>query len=221
MRLRFPLPVMAWALTCALLQAQTAPQKSAPSAARGISSAAASTPIPPARIAKIEEMLTLTGTKPSLIATIEQGRKRIAIYADQQAGILPPVPKDQEAKRKQITVAYEARMSTIAEAQLTWDKLKPSLIRYCADNFTDQQMDRIIVFYKSAAGKVMLEKGQELNQQTYSALISLQNQAKPLTDQATLEMQDKMKALGLRAKPEAPKVLTSDRATTSNEVTAK
>jgi hypothetical protein len=166
-------------------------------------------------------MLTLTGTKPSLIATIEQGRKRIAIYADQQAGILPPVPKDQEAKRKQITVAYEARMSTIAEAQLTWDKLKPSLIRYCADNFTDQQMDRIIVFYKSAAGKVMLEKGQELNQQTYSALISLQNQAKPLTDQATLEMQDKMKALGLRAKPEAPKVLTSDRATTSNEVTAK
>src|SRR5580698_8386352 len=136
MRLKFPLPVMAWALTCALLHAQTAPQKSAPSAARGISSAAASTPISPARVAKIEEMLTLTGTKPSLIATIEQGRKRIAIYADQQAGILPPVPKDQEAKRKQITVDYEARMSSIAEAQLTWDNLKPSLIRYCADNFT-------------------------------------------------------------------------------------
>jgi hypothetical protein len=51
------------------------------------------------------------------------------------------------------------------------------------------------------ANKVMLEKGPLLNQKTYDALQALQTQAKPLTDQATKDMKDKVDAL----RPPPPK----------------
>jgi uncharacterized protein len=56
-------------------------------------------------------------------------------------------------------------------------------------------LDGIIAFYKSPAGKAMLEKGPSLNQRTYDTLQSLQAHAKPLTDQATKDMKDKAQAL--------------------------
>jgi hypothetical protein len=224
MRLQFRLPALALTLTtCALLHAQTAPKQPVPpSPPTPVSTYTPSTtPISPARAAKIEEMLTVTGTKPGLMKTIEQGRERVGIYAEQQADILPPSPKDKEAKRKEITTAYEAQMTVIAEKHLTWDKLKPTLIRYCADTFTDQQMDRIIAFYKSEAGKLMLEKGPDLNQQTYSALMSVQNQAKPLTEEATKDMQAKMGALGLLHPAPIPKSCAAHASTAGSAPTAK
>jgi hypothetical protein len=157
--------------------------------------ASAFPPIPQARLAKIDEMITLTGLKPTLLETIEQGKKRLNWYAKVQTGTLTQVPKDKEDKEQEITATYTAKMKSIAEAELTWDKLKPSILRYCADNFTDAQMDGIIAFYKSPAGRAMLEKGTGLNQRTGDALQALQVHAKPLTDQATKDMQDKVQAL--------------------------
>jgi hypothetical protein len=200
--LKSSLAATAIALTCPLLQAQTAPLKPAPAAAPN--AASASTPISPAKLAKIDEMLALTGMKPTLLQTIEQGKKRINFYADVQASTLSPVPKEKEAKEKEITAAYAAKMSGIAEAEITWEKLKPSILRYCADNFTDEQLEGIIAFYKSPAGKAMLEKGPALNQRTYDALQSLQVHTKPLTDQATKDMKDKVQALR-PATPVAPR----------------
>jgi uncharacterized protein len=155
----------------------------------------ASLPIPPARIARIDEMLTVTGVKPTLLKSIAQGQKQLKWYAQAQTGTLSAVPKEQEPKEHQITSDYTVKMDHIADTQLTWDKARLPVFRYCADNFTDEQMDSIIAFYKSPAGKAMLEKGPELNQKTYDALQALQTQTKPLTDQATQDMKDHVQAL--------------------------
>jgi hypothetical protein len=191
--LKSSLAATAIALTCTLLHAQTAPLR--PGLAAAPNTASVSTPIPPSKLAKIDEMLTLTGVKPTLLQTIEQGKKRINWYAKVQTGTLTQVPKEKEAKEQQITADYSAKMNSIAEAEMTWEKLKPSILRYCADNFTNAQLDGIIAFYKSPAGKAMLEKGPALNQRTYDALQSLQVHTKPLTDQATRDMKDKVQAL--------------------------
>lgn len=149
-------------------------------------------------------MLTVTGVKPTLLKTIAEGQQQLKWYAQVQTGTLTAVPKEQEPKEHQITSDYTARMNGIADTQLTWDKVKSTLIRYCADNFTDEQMDSIIAFYKSPAGRVMLEKGPELNQRTYGALQALQMQAKPLTDRATKDMKEQVEALRPPALKSAP-----------------
>jgi hypothetical protein len=155
-RLRSALAATALALTCTLLHAQTAPPGYAPAAAPN--TASLSTPISPAKLAKIDEMLTLTGVIPTRLKTIDHGKERLNWNAKVQAGTLTQVPKEKQAKER-------------------------------------EQLDGIIAFYKSPAGKAMLEKGPALNQRTYDALQALQVHAKPLTDQATKDMQDKVQAL--------------------------
>lgn len=183
-------------LYCTMLHGQTAPSASAAEGA--VKTASAPTPPSPVRAAKIEEMLTVTGVKPTLLKTMEQGQERIKVYAEQQAHTQRPVPKERETDMHQITDAYISVMSSIAESQLTWDKLKPALLQYCADTFTDKQMDSIIAFYESPAGKAMLEKSAALNKLTYNALLALQAQTKPLTDQATKDMQNRVQGLAVQ-----------------------
>jgi hypothetical protein len=92
-------------------------------------------PIPPARVAKIEEMLTLTGLKPTLEQRIAQEKRQLKWYALVQSSLLKEVPKDKEPEEQGITAAYVKDMNGLAEAQLTWEKIKPSIIQYCAHNF--------------------------------------------------------------------------------------
>jgi hypothetical protein len=98
-RLRSALAATALALTCTLLHAQTAPPGYAPAAAPN--TASLSTPISPAKLAKIDEMLTLTGVIPTRLKTIDHGKERLNWNAKVQAGTLTQVPKEKQAKEKE------------------------------------------------------------------------------------------------------------------------
>jgi hypothetical protein len=58
-----------------------------------------SSPISPAKLAKIDEMLTLTGVKPIRLKTIDQGKERLNWNAKVQAGTLTQVPKEKGMSR--------------------------------------------------------------------------------------------------------------------------
>src|SRR5258708_2663846 len=132
MRPRFLLTIAAIAISGCLLHAQSTPSQSNPANSSNTGSKPA--PIPPARAVKIEEMLTLTGLKPTLEQKIAEEKRQLNWYAHVQSSILKEVPKDKEPQEQGITAAYVKDMNGIAEAQLTWEKIKPSIIQYCADN---------------------------------------------------------------------------------------
>lgn len=179
-------------LTCTLY-AQVAPEKVPASAAPHMPQKIV--PISSVQAAKIDEMLTLIGTKPALLQSVDRMKKQLNWYAVVQSSTLAAVPKAQEGNEHQITAAYVAEMKNIAESELTWEKLRPSIFQYCVQNFTYEQMDEIIAFYKTPAGKAMVEKNLGLNQRIADAFQSLQVHAKPMTDEATKTMKDKVQAL--------------------------
>ena len=193
MRPGFLLTIAAIAISGCLLHAQSKPSQSNPAVSSNTGSKPA--PIPPARVAKIEEMLTLTGLKPTLEQKIAEEKRQLKWYAHVQSSILKEVPKDKEPQEQGITAAYVKDMNGIADAQLTWEKIKPSIIRYCADNFTDEQIDSIVDFYKSPTGKLMLEKGNALNTTTAAVMHGLEIETKRMTDRDTEDMQAKVDAL--------------------------
>jgi hypothetical protein len=209
--------ITALVISGCVLHAQSKPSQSNPAISSNTGSKPA--PIPPAKAAKIEEMLTLTGLKPTLEQRIAEEKRELKWYAHVQSSILKGVPKDKEAQEQGITAAYVKDMNGIAEAQLTWEKIKPSIIRYCADNFTDEQIDSIMAFYKSSTGKLMLEKGKALNTTTAAAMHGLEIQTKQITDKDTEDMQAKVQAL-LPPAPSSPSPSASTEPVRTNSSSA-
>jgi hypothetical protein len=167
-----------------LLHAQVAPPASAPTASSQTKSH--SSAISPEKAAKIDEMLTVTGSKPALLKILAQGQQGLRMYATREI-VVPRVASEKvttvSAEEKKLTDDYLARMNKIADTEFGWNKLQPALLRYCADNFTDGQMDSIIAFYKSSAGKAMLEKGTALNRIAYDSMGELRTKLGTETDQ--------------------------------------
>jgi len=157
----------------------------------------AATSISAARAARIEEMLTLNGVKPDLLQMNAEAQKGLKAYARREAAILPQVAASDEARKKQLTEAYIAQMDSYAP-KITWDALKPSLVKFCADNYTDAQIEDIIAFYKTPAGKVMREKSSALDQAVKIAVQSLQQSIVPQTLEATEDLKKKVGALPAR-----------------------
>jgi hypothetical protein len=54
--------------------------------------------------------------------------------------------------------AFQKRLIALIESQMSYASLEPDYIKLYADNFTDEQLDGIIAFYKSPAGQSMVEK---------------------------------------------------------------
>jgi hypothetical protein len=166
-----------------LLHAQVAPPASAPTASSQAKSHLSA--ISPEKAARIEEMLTVTGSKPALLKILAQGQLSLRMYATREI-VVPGVASEKvttvSAEEKKLTDDYLARMNKIADTEFGWNKLQPALLRYCADNFTDGQIDSIIAFYKSSAGKAMLEKGTALNRITYDFMEELRTKLGTETD---------------------------------------
>ena len=166
-----------------LLHAQVAPPASA---SASLQTKPHSSAISPENAAKIEEMLAVTGSKPALLKILAQGQEGLRMYATREI-VVPGVASEKvttvSAEEKKLTDEYLARMNKIADTEFGWNKLQPALLRYCADNFTDGQMDNIIAFYKSSAGKAMLEKGTALNRIAYGSMEELRTKLGTETDQ--------------------------------------
>jgi hypothetical protein len=121
-----------------LLHAQVAPPASAPASLQTKSNSSA---ISPEKAAKIDEMLTVTGTRPALLKILAQGQLSLRMYATREI-VVPGVASEKvttiSAEEKKLTDDYLARMNKIADTEFGWNKLQPALLRYCADNFNQR-----------------------------------------------------------------------------------
>jgi hypothetical protein len=199
MRSRFLLATTTLVAACATAQAQVHMQEGAQAARPPISvkSQTASSPesISPAMNPKIEEMLVLTGVKHRIEELLNNGQKALQLYANDQVAMTGEPANDQKAEQQRLIDAYRAEMEHIASTQITWVNIEPSLLQYCAENFSQGQIDEIIAFYKSSAGKAVLEKAGGLDFRIGTAVGSLQDQVRPLSEQATKAYFDGIKKL--------------------------
>ena len=107
-------------------------------------------------------------------------KKKVADTADQVAG---PAPTE-AAKAK--VAEFEKKANQIIDAQLGWEVMQAGFTDIYAKNFTEDQLDGIIAFYKSPAGTALLQTMPTVNDQMSqfgnSRMATLQPQLKPLFD---------------------------------------
>lgn len=102
-----------------------------------------------ARKAKIEEMFRLV----NIDRMMQQVMSQMKTMTEQQMSEMKLPPEAQAAAQE----SQDRIMKLIAE-KLSWEKMKPAYIQLYSEVFTDEELDGILAFYRSPAGRAMLEK---------------------------------------------------------------
>jgi len=111
--------------------------------------------------AKVEEMLDLL----HLDRTLDQVMnlvKQEAIAASNAKLNHAGASADQKAHAD----AFQSQLFDFIQSNLGWKAMEPDYVKMYADNFTEEEIDAMITFYKSPAGASMIAKTPELTQQS-------------------------------------------------------
>jgi hypothetical protein len=107
----------------------------------------------PASDASIREMLELTNAR-QIIEGVKGQMGAMMNTAMQNATRGQTLTPERQA----IIDRMSAKMSAVASDMLTWDALLPIYMRTYRDSFTQDEIDGVIKFYKSAAGQAYVKK---------------------------------------------------------------
>lgn len=72
-----------------------------------------------------------------------------------------PTPKQQKAIHNMM-----AKTSDLFKKEMAWDKLEPMYIRLYRETFTEEEVNGMLAFYKTPAGKAVIEKMPALMQKS-------------------------------------------------------
>jgi len=118
-----------------------------------IANAAWAAPTDPASDASIEEYLKVSNAQQLLYSTKQQVEGLIKISMQQAIRGKPVTPQ-----RQAILDHMAQQMSDLIAETLNWNSLKPMYMRIYHDSFTQSEIDGIIEFYNSPAGKALINK---------------------------------------------------------------
>ncbi len=117
----------------------------------------------------------LDGMMQQMLAQATQGR--------------PVSPAQQAAVDK-----YTAKAKAIMAEELTWAKLEPVYVQIYSESLTQEEVDGIIAFYKTPAGKAMAAKMPVLAQKTMAAMPPLMHSMMQKVQSAAQEFAAEMAA---------------------------
>jgi uncharacterized protein len=107
----------------------------------------------PASDASIRQMLELTNAR-QIIEGVKGQMTAMMSTAMQNAMRGQTLTPERQA----VIDRMSAKMSAVASDMLTWDALLPIYMRTYRDSFTQDEIDGVIKFYKSAAGQAYVKK---------------------------------------------------------------
>lgn len=97
--------------------------------------------------------------------------------------------KDQtiNAAQQKALDKFQEKIIGIQKEELNWDKMEPLFIEIYGNALTQEDVDGMIVFYKSPAGQSFIKKMPEIMQQT---MISMQKMMVPFIEKMKLVSQE-------------------------------
>lgn len=107
--------------------------------------------------AKIEEIFQLAKLDQQIQQALENSANHIksGFFQDLMGVQLTP-----EEQRTMLTV--QTKLQDLLKEALSWETLKPDYVKLYAELFTEDEIDGMLAFYRSPAGKAMLEKTPQL-----------------------------------------------------------
>jgi len=152
----------------------------------------------PASEASIREMLELTNAQ-QLLAGMKGQMNAMMSAAAQNATRGQTVTPERQA----ILDRMAAKMSAVVTDMLNWDSLLPIYIRTYRDSFTQDEINGVIKFYRSAAGQAYVKKLPLVMQ---NVMREMQDLLKPLQEKMAAIQKESMQELkDLKDKEDAKK----------------
>lgn len=86
----------------------------------------------------------------------------------------------------------QEKIVALMKDELSWAKLKPGFVKIYQDTFTQEEVDGLIAFYQSPAGKALVEKQPELMRNT---MLMMQERMGPLMQKIQAMAQETAKEM--------------------------
>jgi uncharacterized protein len=132
------------------------------------------------RRAKAKEMLSLLHMDQMMAQMMDGMTQQMSAMTKQMGG--GSVRPEDQAKLDE----FQKKVLQLIEAQVSWKSLEPEYVDLYAKEFTDEQLDAIVTFYKSPAGVAMVEKLPTLTNEgmqiAQSRIMAIQPQLKQMIE---------------------------------------
>ncbi len=126
------------------------------------------------------------------LAEIDRMMDMMAAQSDQmmRAGMDEALRRnDATPEMRQKAEATRARMSAVMREELSMAKLKPLIVQVYVETFTQEEVDGLIAFYESPAGRAMISKMPIVMNRTMGLL---QQRMGPLMERMQRSMQEQL-----------------------------
>ena len=147
--------------------------------------------VDPAKMAQIEDLLRLSNTEKLLPQMLGQFEGAFSQGLKQSIDSIPGVA-DQPGLQADLE-SFKKQLFGVVREQLSYERLKPELIKLYDQTFTLEEMSGINAFYKSPAGQAYLAKVPLLTQKSTQIGVSLMSSAMPQIQKMTADWTDQMK----------------------------
>ncbi len=148
-------------------------------------------PVEPAKTAQIQELLTLMKADQLMQQMLGQYEN---IFNEQIRKALSSLPKgaDQASVENEVE-KFQKRLFGVIRDRLSYDRVKPALIKVYDESFTTDELMGINAFYRSPAGQAYLAKIPQVTQKAMEAGSSLASGAAPEIQKMTAAWIEEMK----------------------------
>ena len=136
---------------------------------------------------KIQELITLTNSEQLMNQMVDQMSAAMKNAAAQQAAKYNFTPEQQTIQNN-----FNAKVARIIEQSLSMDNLRPVIIEVYEETYTEDELDGILAFYRSPAGKAFVAKTPQLLSRTMTLMQQQMATLQPQLEQATKELADEM-----------------------------
>ena len=116
--------------------------------------------------AKAEELLQLM-----------QGDQMMKMMEPMMKGMVAQMDKDMPPEQRARVGEMQGKMMSLVAGRLS--KAKPALAKVYTDTYTEEEIDGILVFYKSPAGKAFLEKMPAVMQRSMPVMMQMMGDLQP------------------------------------------
>ncbi|GLQ90316.1 DUF2059 domain-containing protein [Dyella flagellata] len=142
----------------------------------------------PASDASIRQLLEITNARTMLDGIMSQMRTTM------QKSALQSVGHPLDVQEQQILSSGIGKVMDTFQNQLAWDKFEPIMVEIYRKNLSQQEVNDMLVFYRSPTGRALIAKMPVLQQEGGEAGQRLTQAAIPQARQIFAQMMDDMKA---------------------------
>jgi hypothetical protein len=106
----------------------------------------------PSKEAKIVRVLALMKAEALTDQVFEQMKAETAAIS------APNASEQERAHAREV----QAKILNLVKDRMSWEKMRPVYVKMYSETFTDEEIDGMLAFYQSPAGRAMLEKMPQL-----------------------------------------------------------